>query len=57
MSFLKPAKITVQALLAVIVTTVASAGFLIGYITGEAYLALALMAFAWAYKQPAGPEK
>lgn len=46
-------KMTVQALLAVIVTVVASAGFLLGTIGGEAYLALALMAFAWAYKAPA----
>lgn len=45
-------KMTVQAVLSVIVTVVASIGFLTGLIMGEAYIALALMAFAWAYKSP-----
>lgn len=48
-------KMTVQAVLSVIVTVVASAGFLLGEIAGETYIALALMAFAWAYKAPSGP--
>jgi hypothetical protein len=47
-------KMTVQAVLAVIVTVVTSVGFLMGSIAGETYIALALMAFAWSYKSPSG---
>lgn len=49
-------KATVQALLAVIATLTASAGFMLDKITGESYLIIVVMAFAWAFKAPAKSE-
>lgn len=46
------AKATVQALLSITVALVASAGFLLDKISGENYLVIVVMAFAWAFRTP-----
>ena len=49
-------KITVQALLATAVTFTVCYGFIAGRIEGEAFIGLALLPLAWAFRQ-SGAEK